>query len=116
MVDFIAKPVDFRELVRALRLYLKPGEPPGQLATAVAGPRPVDEAAALAVIQGLMPLLAEHKFDAFAAFKELKSLLDGTVAEDEIAEIGLLLNRMAFEQVGERLNQLLVSWGRSLSE
>lgn len=116
MVDFIAKPVDFRELVRALRLYLKPGEPPGRLVATPAGPRPVDERAALAMIKELMPMLAEHKFDAFAAFKQLKLLLDGTVAEDEIAEIGLLLNRMAFEQVGERLKQLLASWGRSLSE
>ena len=116
MVDFIPKPVDFRELLRVLRLYLPLGEMPRLSEQADVGLRALDQALAMAAIRKMMPLLAEHKFDAFAAFKELKSLCDGTEVERECNEIGLLLNRMAFEQVSESLHTLVASWGRSLSE
>ena len=106
MVDFIPKPVDFRELLRVLRLYLPLGEMPRLSEQADVGLRALDQALAMAAIRKMMPLLAEHKFDAFAAFKELKSLCDGTEVERECNEIGLLLNRMAFEQVSCALGRI----------
>lgn len=117
MADFLTKPVDFRELGRLLQCYLPQaaaGEPTA--ADAAVPHREIDVERALEIARRLLPLLIQHKFDAFAGFKELKSAVAGSASEPRIDELGELLNRMAFDQGVERLHVLVESWGRSLRE
>lgn len=115
MAAFLTKPVNFHELALVLGQLL-PAVGPVAPAQAQGGLAPVDVDAAMTILRVLMPLLADHKFDAFARFKELKLLLAKTEVANLVEDIGRQLNRMAFDQVADRLRKLYESWGRSLSE
>ena len=106
MDDFLAKPIDFADLARALGRWL-----PNQ-----AGPRPpeataraaaaIDIEEILSLLRAMQPLLRENKFDAFAYYKKLRAAVADTHLAPEVEEIGQLLGRMAFDQTILRCAEL----------
>ncbi|MBS1139405.1 MAG: Response regulator receiver:ATP-binding region, ATPase-like:Histidine kinase N-terminal [Proteobacteria bacterium] len=102
MVGVITKPVDFNSFTRTLAEYL----PEANTSSRCRMEHRVDRELVLDLIGQLMPLLSEHKFDAFACFSRLKSAVAGTALADEVEKAGALLNRMEFNQVIEAMNRL----------
>lgn len=102
MVEVITKPIDVNDLATVLTRYLP------ERAASGAVPAPLDAGRALGLIEQLLPLLAEQRFDAFASFRELKALLAETRLAERLAVLEGMLNRMEFDPVYTDLRQLKV--------
>jgi len=115
MNDFLAKPIQFAEVASVLTKWL----PPDVLtpASSQVGDvnKEVDVEIIFACIKILLPLLESHKFDAFGQFKTLRAIVAQTPLAAEVEEIGLHLNRMAFDQAIERLHQFTQSLRSSVA-
>lgn len=63
----------------------------------------------------ITPLLEQNKFDAFARFKEIQTLVAGTELETSVAEIGLALQEFRYDLALEHLRQLVAHWNNKVN-
>ncbi len=108
MNDYLAKPISFSDLSSICERWLKPV---ASRETAAGKRATADPASLCPLIEQLIPLLAERKFDSFSLFKTLLAAAAGTDLADELAFIGKHLNAMEFDEVITQLNQLALSQG-----
>jgi len=108
MNDYLAKPISFSDLSAICERWLKPV---ASRETAAGKRVTADPASLCPLIEQLLPLLAERKFDSFSLFKALLAAAAGTDLADELAFIGKHLNAMEFDEVITQLNQLALSRG-----
>lgn len=107
MDGFLAKPINFDDLKSVLAKWL----PTASVAPSVM-PSPGSAAKTLdihqmnALIAELEPLLAGHRFDAVARFKELQRLCAGTEVAADIDRIHQALHEFRFESAREQLLEL----------
>jgi signal transduction histidine kinase/ActR/RegA family two-component response regulator len=108
MDDFLAKPIVVATLKGILARWLaKATPPPTPVSTMAAGPADLPRIHAL--VEEILPLLAQNRFDAIIRFRTLQALLAGTGVSDEIASIGGLLAAFRFEPALDSLHRLLAS-------
>ncbi|MDP3538710.1 MAG: ATP-binding protein [Azonexus sp.] len=110
MDDFLVKPLAIDALQSVLGRWLKPALP---MVEAALQPRQeerdIDVAQIPVLINEIILLLAEHKFDAIGRLKDLEVLLEASAAEPEMREICRLLNAFQFDEARERLSGMLVN-------
>jgi len=104
MDDFLTKPIALEALQDALAKWL-PAVPQTPARVAVEY-RPLDPQAFAALVGELTPLLEDNKFAAFACFKSLQSLVDGTHLAEQINALVGELQEMRFANVLGRLRQI----------
>ena len=128
MRDFLAKPINFWDLARALAKWLPQESPAGgpaeEASPVAAEPAPAPEApkvsAPLPGIDGkrvaplahaVMPLLNEHMFDALGQFQLLKAALAGTPLSRDMDDIEHSLEALEFDAAARKLGALIESQG-----
>ncbi len=104
MDDFLAKPVALDALQAALSRWLPAA--PAAAAPADAIEKELDQAAFLALLEELTPLLAQNKFDAFGRFKRLQALVEGTRLQGDVQALVGVLHDMRFDRVLQRLREM----------
>ena len=104
MDDFLTKPIALEALQDALAKWL-PAVPQTPARVAVEY-RPLDPQAFAALVGELTPLLEDNKFSAFACFKSLQSLVEGTHLAEQINALVGELQEMRFANVLGRLRQI----------
>lgn len=112
MDDFLTKPIKVDALKSALGRWLlaAPGETPETQSPGITH-MPLDTHRVIAMIDEIVPLLENHKFDAVPRFKALQELLAGTDAESEINEVGDILEVFRFDLALERLRRIAITHG-----
>jgi PAS domain S-box-containing protein len=108
MDGFLTKPVVFEELRAELARWLPAAEANGMSdveAPAVAD-KPLDMAHVAALVEELLPLLAQHMFAAIGRVSALQDAVAGTVMAAEVNEAGKLLEGLHFDLALERLRHL----------
>jgi CheY-like chemotaxis protein len=108
MDDFLAKPVVLAALKSVLEQWLPvlPAPEPSGDAGAVT-PRPLPERHSIVVlIEELLPLLEQSRYDALPKLKALQALLAGTELTVALAELARDLNLLQFDSVHRRLSRL----------
>jgi CheY-like chemotaxis protein len=119
MDDFIFKPIQFETLVSVLTRWLPSTLIQHDPADLISSPtRVLDRAKVMKLMTEIRPLLERNKFDAIGLFRELRECVSGTDLEDEIAEVGQLLERFHFDQVLNRLQQMIKArkWSENSNE
>lgn len=107
MDDFLTKPIALDALKIALGKFLpKDVTPPLATQLAMVMHKPMDSQQFTSLVNEILPLLAQNKFDALSRFKELKTLVTGTDLSQEIEEIDKVLNIFRFDLAFERLRQI----------
>jgi signal transduction histidine kinase/DNA-binding NarL/FixJ family response regulator len=112
MDDFLAKPILVDAVRSVLRRWLKP-----EVETSpVSPPQPtlnqaVDVIRINAILEELLPLLAENKFDAIGRFKALQDCLAQTSVAGEVADAGQPLSDLRFDITLERLRRIAQKQG-----
>ena len=104
MDDFLHKPVALDALVSALGRWLSPVPDPAAvsdvLAPQVNGPR------FIALVDELIPLLVQNKYDAVTRFSDLQMLVEGTDIAAEVEEAGRSLRAFRFDVTLEQLRSM----------
>jgi len=102
MDDFLHKPVALDALVSALGRWLGAGAAPAPDGPAlqVNGPR------FIALVDELIPLLVQNKYDAVTRFSDLQMLVEGTDIAMEIEEVGRALRAFRFDWTLEQLRSM----------
>lgn len=112
MDDFLAKPISVVALGSVLRRWLKAGEMTPLMPTS---PRtfdqPVDLPRLIALLEELLPLLAENKFDAIRCFKALQDCVTQTALAEEIAKAGQPLSELRFDITLDSLRRIARAQG-----
>jgi signal transduction histidine kinase/CheY-like chemotaxis protein len=112
MDDFLAKPILVDAIGIILRRWLKPEvEVPTVLLSQPALHQAVDVPRVTAILEELLPLLAENKFDAIGRFKALQDCVDQTSVAEEIAEAGQPLSDLRFHITLDRLRRISQTHG-----
>jgi PAS domain S-box-containing protein len=107
MDDFLPKPVVFNTLKTMLIRWLPAGiTAPNASAQC---DRTLDSQRVTALLAELDPLLLQKKFSALSRFRELRQLVAGTHLENEISEVGRLLEEFRFDLVRDRLQKMAAS-------
>ncbi len=106
MDEVLSKPVLQGDLCAALAKWLK--AVPLALQSTPAPPvlKAVDPEALIALINELLPMLAQGKADALGRFKALQELVAGSALAPEMAEAGLPLKKFRFDLTLLRLRQM----------
>lgn len=99
MDDFLHKPVALDALVLALGRWLSPVSEPAP-ATAVAQ---VDGPRFFSLINEIIPLLEQNKYDAVTRFSDLQTLVEGTDMAVKVEEAGRTLRTFRFDLTLEHL-------------
>jgi len=107
MDDFLTKPIAVEALESALGRWLRTASE----ILPVAPLKPIDSLRLLALVDELIPLLAQNKFDALGRFKELQSVVAETELATEIDEIGSTLKSFRFEQALASLRRIAATQG-----
>lgn len=112
MDDFLTKPIAMDALTSILGKWLKlvPGrkfETPQISATH----KLADESLVGTLVRDLLPMLAQHQFDAIGRLKDLQKMLVSTGLERDISAIGRSLEEFRFDQAHNQLHYLAVSQG-----
>jgi CheY-like chemotaxis protein len=112
MDDFLAKPVEMEALESVLRHWLKTEA----VFSRESAPLPVfsqsvDMPRLQVLLQELLPLLTQNKFDAIERFKALQSCVTQTEFEAEFAEAGRPLSELNFNAAHDRLCQIIKTHG-----
>ncbi len=106
MDDFVTKPVMLEALVGVLQRWL----PPAPVESGPAEPdetlRTLDGDRLGVVVDELDHLLQSSDFDAIGRFRELKTLVAGTVMESDFDEVGRLVGELRFSAARECLRQV----------
>jgi hypothetical protein len=71
--------------------------------------QPLDGARVAALVEELLPLLAQHMFSARGRFRALQDAVAGTAMAAEINETGQLLEGLHFDLALERLRHLAMT-------
>jgi CheY-like chemotaxis protein/anti-sigma regulatory factor (Ser/Thr protein kinase) len=112
MDDFLAKPIAIDDLQTVLRRWLKAGTETLSVATSPsAADQPVDMPRLTAILEELLPMLEQNKFDAIRRFKDLQDCVAQTTMAGEIAEAGKPLSEMRFDVVLDRLRRIAQTQG-----
>ncbi len=69
-------------------------------------PKALNRKAFSALVNELAPLLEENKFAAILRFRELQTLVHGTVIAEDIDALVAVLHEMRFDLVLERLRHI----------
>jgi CheY-like chemotaxis protein len=117
MDDFLAKPILVDAVGTILRRWLKP-----ELKTIPVTPsqpaleQAVDIIRLNAILEELIPLLAENRFDAIGRFKVLQDCVAQTSVAGEIAEAGQPLSDLRFDITLDRLRRIAQKqgWGTEI--
>ncbi|MDD5296766.1 MAG: ATP-binding protein [Rhodocyclaceae bacterium] len=108
MDDFLSKPIELGALKSMLGKWLGPAAD-----RATGAPQPVQVPRALerepfmALVDDILPLLEQNKFDALARFKALQAATAGTVLEADIQEIAEAVTAFRFEPALQSLRRLV---------
>jgi CheY-like chemotaxis protein len=111
MDGVLTKPVMFAALKAELAKWLPAadaGDTDAVEAPAVAD-QPLDGARVAALVEELLPLLAQHMFSARGRFRALQDAVAGTAMAAEINETGQLLEGLHFDLALERLRHLAMT-------
>lgn len=111
MVDFLEKPLDLGKLADVLSRYLRRKDVSSAQDAKSTSLHAVDAVDISHIIKTMMPLLLQQKFDAFEQFKRLKAATLNSDTEEEIRDIGRMLEGLQFPQALERLRQLAENKG-----
>ena len=103
MDDFITKPVMLEALVGALQRWLSVGSTDAEPARVL---RAIDGDRLGVLVAELDQLLQLSDFDAIGRFRELKTLVAGTVMESDFDEVGRLVGELRFSAARECLQQV----------
>ena len=108
MDGVLTKPVMFEILKAELAKWLPAAEASGIDAVAMpaVADQPLDVARVAALVEELLPLLAQHMFAAIGRFRALQDAVAGTVMAAEVNEAGKLLEGLHFDLALERLRHL----------
>ena len=108
MDGVLTKPVMFEILKAELAKWLPAAEASGIDAVAMpaVADQPLDVARVAALVEELLPLLAQHMFAAIGRFRALQDAVAGTVMAAEINETARLLEGLHFDLALERLRHL----------
>ena len=106
MDDFITKPVMLEALVGALQRWLPAVSGESAPAETTATLRTLDGDRLGVVVEELDHLLQLSDFDAIGRFRELKTLVIGTVMESDFDEVGRLVGELRFSAARECLKQV----------
>ena len=113
MDDYLSKPI----AIESLRSMLGKWLPAGPLLTGAA-PAPAETALLqpdsqelAARLLELKPMLAQHRFDAIAKFKELLGTVRGSAAASDVAELGHMLEKCRFDDALEHLRKITATRG-----
>jgi PAS domain S-box-containing protein len=111
MDGVLTKPVMFATLKAELARWL-PAADAGDteaVATPAVADQPLDGARVAALVEELLPLLAQHMFSAIGRFRALQDAVAGTAMAAEINETGQLLEGLHFDLALERLRHLAMT-------
>ena len=112
MDDFLTKPISVNSLGIVLRRWLKAGEmPPAVPTSPPIFDQPVDLPRLTALLEKLLPLLAENKFDAIRCFKALQDCVAQTALAEEIAKAGQPLSELRFDITLDSLRRIAQAQG-----
>ncbi|NEX21674.1 response regulator [Thiorhodococcus mannitoliphagus] len=117
MDDVLTKPLMIDTLTEMLGRWLpKADEPPpevggAELSMDAVRVEVVDRERVLALVEQLQPLLADHKFDAFACLKALQALFAGTPVAAELDVVSEHLSAFRFDQALEQLRRIVQAQG-----
>jgi CheY-like chemotaxis protein len=112
MDDFLAKPIAIDTLQTVLRRWLKAGTETLSVATAPpASDQTVDMSRLTAILEELLPLLAQNKFAAISRFKALQDCVAQTAVAEEIAAAGQPLSDLRFDITLDRLRLIAQAHG-----
>ncbi len=106
MDDFLTKPINAFSLEAAIKKWL-PATPRATPVPVTAKP-PVDKRV-VPLITEILPLLKQNKFDSLRRFKELQQATANTCLEDEMVQIGEMLESFQFELVHKRLQKMVLA-------
>lgn len=104
MDDFLHKPVALDALVLALGRWLGTGGAPTSLPEVLA-PQ-VNGIRFIALVDELIPLLVQNKYDAVTRFSDLQMLVEGTDIAAEVEEVGRALRAFRFDWTLEQLRNM----------
>jgi CheY-like chemotaxis protein len=112
MDDVLTKPIMFEALATELAKWLPAMEGIGTDAVAplAVTDQLLDVARVAALVDELLPLLAQNKFDAIDRFRALQEAVAGTIMAAEINETGRLLEGLNFAGVLARLRHLATTY------
>ena len=110
MDEVLTKPLAFDRLQEMLARWL-PAQAAEVVAAPAAQPKPLDSARVAALVEEILPLLAQNKFDAVGRYRVLQEAVAGTHLAAEIGETGRLLERLLFEPALERLRSMAARYG-----
>ncbi len=110
MDEFLSKPVALDTLQAMLIKWLPVTSKASQVSRVKSIKWP-DKVQFFALVQEILPLLAQNKFDVFARFKVLRALLAPTVLADEAEEIHTLLMAFEFDKARQQLHLLALAHG-----
>jgi len=106
MDEMMSKPVMQGDLWAVLEKWLPAAPLAPQKVPTRLDQKSVDPAAISALINELLPMLAQGKADAIDRFKALQELVAGSTLAPELAEVGLPLKKFHFDLARERLDQM----------
>jgi PAS domain S-box-containing protein len=106
MDDFLTKPIAIEALKLALAKWLPAESQAPALVAAAVAPKALNRKAFSALVNELAPLLEENKFAAILRFRELQTLVHGTVIAEDIDALVAVLHEMRFDLVLERLRHI----------
>ena len=106
MDEVLSKPVLHGDLWAALAKWLPTAPLAPQSAPAPAIQETVDREAVIALVNEILPMLAQGKADALGRFKVLQDLVAGSALAQEMADAGLPLKKFRFDLTLERLRQM----------
>ena len=103
----LTKPLALKALQSQLAKWLPAVAVQASAAPAVTD-KPVDVWRVAALVDELLPLLAQHKFNAIGRFRDLQEAAAGTRVAAEINEVGRLLGELQFELALEHLRRFAI--------
>ncbi len=110
MDNFVFKPIQFETLVAVLNKWLPAAViQPATSDSIASANKVVDKAKVIKLVNEIMPLLEQSKFDSIGLFRELRESVRGTDLEAEIAEAGQQMDGFHFDLVLDRLHQIMAA-------
>jgi PAS domain S-box-containing protein len=106
MDEMLSKPVLIGDLWAALAQWLPAAAVAPHSAPVPVALKTLDRAAITALLNDILPLLAQGKADAIDRFKTLQELVAGSALGPEMAEAGLPLKKFRFDLTLARLRQM----------
>ena len=106
MDEVLSKPVLISNLWAALAQWLPAAPVAPQSAAPPAAAKALDPAAISALVNEILPMLAQGKANGIDRFKALQELVAGSALAVEMAEAGLPLKKFGFDLTRQRLLQM----------